>query len=236
LYHGHSIKLKAAGIRAVCPFSQKKLPKTMDEFIDNYKRQMTFYGEVLGPDAAIRAKKYCNYFQNTVNKIISVTSKIPENKKPSVYYGGLNGDLYDTQGKDTVMYWCIEAAGGNFLTRNMQTHFGKINSEQLIGWNPDFIFIGMRGSLDYITGNPVLNGLKAVKNKNYYMIPVGTFWWDLASGETALLPLFLAKKLHPALFNDWDIIHEMKTFYLEIYEKKISSGDAERILNALPPI
>jgi iron complex transport system substrate-binding protein len=236
MFHSHSVKLEAAGIKAACPFSEKKMPATMTEFIENYKRQIRFYGEVLGPDAKIRAQRYCDYFDKTLKRLLSVTAKIPENKKPGVYYGGLNGNLYDTQGKNTIMNWCVEAAGGIFLTRGLKTHYGKVNTEQLIAWNPDFILIGMKGSLDFVAKNPVLTEIKAVKNKKCYMIPVGTFWWDLASGETVLLPLFLAKKLHPDLFKNWDLIHEMKTFYADIYNKKISDEDAERILNALPPI
>ena len=48
----------------------------------------------------------------------------------------------------------------------------------------------------------------------------------MTSCETALLPLFLAKKFHPDLFKEWDIIREMRKFYAEIYGIDLADGDA----------
>lgn len=39
----------------------------------------------------------------------------------------------------------------------------------------------------------------------------------------------------PQAFKHWDMIEEMKTFYIEVYGKTITSSDAERILNGLGP-
>ena len=78
--------------------------------------------------------------------------------------------------------------------------------------------------------------LKAYKSGKIYRIPAGIFYWDMTSCETALLPLFLGKKFHPALFKDWDITAEMKKFYSEIYGIHLTDGDAERILSGLGPV
>ena len=228
-------KLRAAGIKVVCPFTEKKLPCSMSEFKEHYKRQILFFGEILGGEAMRKAKKYCDYFDRTVNRILSITSSIPENKRPRVYYGGLNGDLFSTQGRNTVMYWCVTAAGGNFLTMNYKKHYAKVSVEQFMAWDPEFIFIGRKGTLDLVKDNPALKNTKAFQRGDLYRIPVGTFWWDLASGETILLPLFLAKKFYPHLFKDWDILREMEYFYSEFYNYSMSGEDAQRILEALPP-
>ena len=58
----------------------------------------------------------------------------------------------------------------------------------------------------------------------------------MTSCETALLPLYLGKKFHPALFKNWDMVKEMKKFYLEIYGIKMTDRDAKRILNGMPPL
>ncbi|MBN2040367.1 MAG: hypothetical protein JW864_10015 [Spirochaetes bacterium] len=93
----------------------------------------------------------------------------------------------------------------------------------------------MKGSIDMVNDNPALINTEAVKNTNIYKIPTGTFWWDLASGETVLLPLFLAKKFYPDIFKDWDLIDEMKYFYSEFYNYKISDKQVNRILLSQPP-
>ena len=77
--------------------------------------------------------------------------------------------------------------------------------------------------------------MRAVKDGKLYVIPNGVFMWDLASGESVLLAIYLAKKFHPDLFRDWDMVGEMKTFYSEVYGKTITNEDAERILRCLPP-
>jgi hypothetical protein len=46
----------------------------------------------------------------------------------------------------------------------------------------------------------------------------------------------MAITLHPDLFRKWDMVKEMKAFYCEVYGKKITDGDAERILKSLPPM
>jgi len=46
----------------------------------------------------------------------------------------------------------------------------------------------------------------------------------------------MAKIFHPELFKDWDMIEEMKKFYGEIYGRKITDRDAERILKHLGPV
>lgn len=235
IYPAQANKLKAAGIRVACPFAERKLPSTMEEFKKHYKRQIMFFGDILGEQSTQQAQKYCEYFDKTINRVLAITNTIPEKNRPRVYYGGLNGDIFSTQGMNTLMHWSVTAAGGNYLTKNYKKHFAKVNAEQLIEWQPEYILIGRKGCFDIITKNPALKNTNAVKKGNVYRIPVGNFWWDLASGESVLLPLFLAKKFHPKLFREWDIVEEMKYFYSEFYGYAISAKSAKRILEALPP-
>ena len=70
-FPGEAEKYKAAGIKTACGFSARKRPRTMDEFMENFKRQVRFFGELLGPDAKARADKYCKYFDAKIGKILS---------------------------------------------------------------------------------------------------------------------------------------------------------------------
>jgi len=228
-------KLNLVGIKTANAFAANKRPKTIPEFIDNFKNQIKFFGEVLGQDAKIKAEKYCQYYDKVMSKVLLITSKININKRPNVYYA-MSEDLFSTQGKDTIMQWYTVIAGGIFLTQNIDKDFPKVSMEQIISWNPDIILIGYHASDKILTKKSNWSDIKAVKNKNIYRMPKGIFLWDLGSGESVLLPLYLAKKFHPELFKDWDLIKEMKKFYAEIYEKKITTLDAERILQGLPPI
>jgi iron complex transport system substrate-binding protein len=145
-------------------------------------------------------------------------------------------DLYSTQGANTIMRWYTELAGGVYLPKKLEKYFAVVNMEKIVAWDPDIILLGMNGSFDSIETNTAFKGLRASKSGRVYKVPAGIFYWDMTSCETALLPLFLAKKFHPDLFKEWDIIREMREFYAEIYGIDLANRDAERILDGMPPL
>ena len=235
-YPGEAEKYRAAGLRTACGFSAQKRPRTMKDFMDNFKRQVMFFGDLLGPDAKVRAINYCKYFDMKINRILAVTSRIPQKDRPTVYYGGRQGDLLASQGRASVLHWFTEVAGGNFLTQAHDSNFTEVNMEEVLAWNPDVIFIsGWGNSPESVRKNPNWGAMRAVKNGKLYLIPNGIFAWEYASGESVLLAIYMAKVLHPERFKDWDMIREMKTFYAEVYGKTITDNDAERILQCRPP-
>jgi iron complex transport system substrate-binding protein len=235
-FPGEAEKYRAAGIKTACGFSAQKRPRTMGEFMDNFKRQMMFFGDLLGPEARRRAVRYCEYFDRKITGILAITSKISKKDRPTVYYGGRGGNILSSQGKASVMHWYTEVAGGNFLPQAHDNNFTEVNVEQVLSWNPDVILIsGWGNSLESVTRNPNWVAMKAVKNGNVHLVPTGIFPWDFASGEAVLLAIYMAKILHPTLFKDWDMVSEMKAFYSEVYGKTVTDEDAERILKCLPP-
>ena len=233
--HVNISKVTEAGIPAICPFNDTFIPSTMEEYMAEFRKQILFFGEVLGPDALTRAQKYCAYLDGITKRIRAVTSRIPEARKPRVYYGRAS-DLYSTQGNHTIMRWCTELAGGIYLPKKLPRYFAEVNMEQIAAWDPDIILLGMYGYSDGDRENPGAKELKAVRAGRVYRIPAGIFYWDMTSCETALLPLLLGKKFHPALFRDWDLAMEMRKFYSEIYRIQLSPRDAERMLGGLGPL
>ncbi|MFH0976240.1 MAG: ABC transporter substrate-binding protein [Spirochaetota bacterium] len=230
-------KYKAAGLKTACGFSAQKRPRTMDKYIDNFKRQFLFFGDLLGPDAKSRADKYCEYFDNKIKRILSITSKIDMKDRLKVYFGGRRGGgMLSSQGKASVMHWNTEVSGGNFLPQAMDNNFVEVSMEQVFSWDPDIILIsGWGDSIDEVKKDSKWASLRAVKNGKLYHLPMGVFPWDHASGESILLMIYMAKIFHPDLIKDWDMIKEMKLFYSEVYGKNITDKDAERILQCLPP-
>lgn len=228
-------RVTEAGIAAVCPFNDKFIPLTIDEYTAEFKRQIMFFSEILGSESAPRAERYCRYLENITSRIRLITSKIPESQKPRVYYGKLN-DLCSTQGNNTIMKWYTELAGGVYLPKDLDKYFATVNMEKIISWDPDIILLGMYGSFDDAKSTRGLDTMRANKKRKVFKVPAGVFCWDMTSCETALLPLFLGKKFHPDLFRDWDIVKEMKKFYSEIYGIEITGTDAERILAGMQPL
>jgi len=227
----------AAGLKTVCAFSADKRPMSIDEFRENFKAQISLFGDLLGPDAKARADRYNRYFDKKAAEILSITSKVDGKKRPSVYYGGLRSSMLYGQGKGSIMHWNTEISGGNYLPRALDDNHAKATMEQIKSWDPDIILLsGYVESMDIVKKDPSWASMKAVKNGKVYRLPRGIYPWDHASGENVLLMIYMAKIFHPDLFKDWDMIKEMKTFYSEVYGKPVTDQDAERILNNLPPL
>ena len=236
-FPGEAEKYEAAGIKTACGFSARKRPRTINEFSDDFKRQVSFFGDLLGPDAKTRADKYCQYFDGKINRILAITSKVEKKDRPTVYYGGRGGDPLASQGKASFMHWITEVSGGIFLPQALDNNFTEVNMEQVLSWDPDIILVsGWGNAAENVKKDPHWASMRAVKDGKLYVIPNGVFMWDIASGESVLLAIYLAKKFHPDLFRDWDMVGEMKSFYSEVYGKTITNEDAERILRCLPPM
>ena len=227
-------KITQAGIAAICPFNDQYRPNNFAEYQQEFKRQILFFGEVLGGDAKTQAEKYCQYFDRLTNRIQAITAHLQESQKPKVYYSR-GTDFCSTQGGNTIMRWFTELAGGIYLPKQFSTYFAQVNQETLMAWNPDVVLLGGFGPANATPQNFPARALKAQQNGKVYRLPIGIFYWDLTCCETALLPLFLGKKFHPEAFKDWDLIQEMKFFYSEIYGVRITTQEAERILNGLGP-
>jgi iron complex transport system substrate-binding protein len=227
----------AAGLKTVCSFSDKTRPMNLDEYMENFKAEVSLFGDLLGPEAKTRADRYNAYFDRKVNQILSVTSKIDRKDRPSVYYGGLRRSILNSQGVGSVMHWNVEVAGGNYLPQALDDNHAAATIGQVLAWEPDIIFLsGLCNSTDIVKKDPQWASLKAVKNSKVYHIPQGIYAWDHASNEGVLLMIYMAKIFHPELFKNWDMIKEMKAFYSEIYGRTITDQDAERILQHLPPL
>jgi iron complex transport system substrate-binding protein len=225
-----------AGLTTVCAFAADKRPMNVDEFMENFERQISLFGDLLGPHAKAIADKYNQYFDGKVKEILSLTAKIDPKDRPAVYYGGLHASMLGSQGKGSVMHWITEISGGNYLPRALGDNHAKATLQQVWSWKPDIILLsGYCDSTDMVTKNRDWASMDAVKKGKVYLIPMGIYTWDHASGEGVLLMIHLAKIFHPDLFRDWDMIKEMKTFYSEVYGKTVTDADVDRILKHLPP-
>jgi iron complex transport system substrate-binding protein len=233
--HINISKVVDAGIPAICPYTNNVVPTSIEEYMAEFKRELIFLSEVLGPDAKVRAEKYCKYLDSINARVMTITSRIPEANKPRVYYGKMS-DVFSTQGSNTIMRWYTELSGGIYLPKELDTYFATVNMEKIMSWDPDIILLGMNRFSSSGNTDEKLKNLRAYTSGKVYNIPVGMFYWDMTSCETALLPLYLGKKFHPDLFKDWDIIKEMKAFYSEIYRINVTDEDAERVLKAMPPL
>jgi iron complex transport system substrate-binding protein len=214
------------------------LRSDMNQSIDMLKGEIRFYGTVFHKES--RAEKYNQYLQKTVDLIKARTKDIPEAKRKLVFNGYSSNHLV-TLGGDTFMHRQVELAGcrnasAKILSAGMKeglhTGLAEVSMEKVLEWNPDILIIDF-GTPSDLSNDAKWKSIKAVKNKMVYKQPVGVFIWDRPTAESAVLhPLWLSKLAYPERFADINLVGEIKRFYGEIMDFKLTEEQAEAVLSA----
>jgi len=212
--------------------------------VEDMKYLLNVYAEVLGDKAIKIAKRYSEYFDQKINMVKSVTSAMPDNEKPTVYFA-VRKPL-QTAGRDSFIPELVGLAGGISVQRDLSGGFGReIGLELLLKWNPEIIILDHCGArwmgsapvheiVSQMINDKRLESITALKNKQVYMSPTGVFFWD--SGQQVILQImWMAKMFHPEKFSHIDMNKELKYFYSEFFRYKLSDDEARRILLNLPP-
>jgi iron complex transport system substrate-binding protein len=223
-----------AGIPVVCPYDGKGSPKTREEFTRRHKDEIRLYGEVLGARAKKTAASYCAYYDSAVRRVLSVTGKIPESRRPTVYY--ITGrSIFATQGRYSLAYWLVEMAGGRLVSRSLPPGFVDASMEQILAWDPEVILVGGIIPTEGVMSDPRWKPVRAVSSKRVYPCPEGVFLWGHGSSESPLFVMWLAKVLHPEKFRDLDLERETRDYYRRFYHYRLTDDEVRRILHRIPP-
>ena len=168
------------------------------------RRSLSLLGEVLGRSE--RAAALNGYVASLENDLKKRTADIDEKNRPSAYFGGLSykgsHGLASTEGG----YPPARMAGA----RNLADGLGKtghffVDKEQILVWNPDFIFVdaGSRPVLDrdFEKNRDFYRLLKAAKSgRTLSLLPYNYYNTNI---ELALLnAYFVGKSLYPDRFKD----------------------------------
>jgi iron complex transport system substrate-binding protein len=184
--------------------------------------EIKFVGAVLGKDR--EAEEINSYFNEVLDKVTEVTSEIPENEKPRVYFPW--GSVIT---KASMRYEPVELAGGILVSKDCAPPtFGSsvtdVSIEQIIAWNPD-IFLVMKARtsdkqklrLEDVLSDPRLQTTNAVKNRKAYYTP-GAFYLNGADHPKVIIEtLIMAKHFHPEEFEDLDVAKEGNELFERFY-------------------
>lgn len=227
-------KMTSSSIPVIVTQKSNGNPDSVEAFQKCIKQEVNVFGQTFGGDAAKIADDWCAYFDKKVEYVTSKTSKLSETEKPKVYY--VRGpDALTSHGRNSYTEWYVQMAGGTLVTKDSKEELmTKPTMEDVLKWNPDFIFMGRVDNTKLILEDPKWSNVKAVKDNKVYVNPEGVFYWDYGS-EGVLLLEFIAKTLHPDLFKDLDMNKEVKEYYSKFYHYNLTDDEANRILNHLPP-
>ena len=179
-------------------------------------------GELYGQED--RAAALTEYLRQIQQDLEQRTASIPDDQKPSCYVGGVSFKGHHGFEGTEAYYGPFELIHANNLANTTgQTGAFDIDTEQVLAWDPDVIFVDFNGmSLikdDYAANSAFYNSLTAVKEgKVYSQI---SFRYCASNLDTALADAYYAATiLYPEQFADVDLEAKIG----EIYEHLLGSN------------
>jgi iron complex transport system substrate-binding protein len=163
-------------------------------------------GEVIG--ATERTTELVALIRSTMADLGSRTSSVAESDHPSAYVGGLGFKGAHGIESTSPNYPPFSVISAKNIAADL-TPKGSvmIDKEQLLQWDPDFIFLDRSGiglvREDVSKNRSLYEGLTAVKQKRTYsQIPFNNYWTNV---ETALGNAYYAGAvMYPEQFSDID--------------------------------
>lgn len=203
---------------------------------ETFKESMTIVGAVLGEEEHALAQAYNAYLDSNIAMVKERLADIPESEKKSVYYvDGRFADPYHTVGAGEIQETWITLGGGKLATaadfsgRNIE-----IAAEKFLEIDPDIILVGAQSQAAAkaaLESDPVLCELTAVKEGQVYRLPQGLFPWCRTGPEFAMQMVWSGKFLHPAQFEDIDMIQFARDFYEQFYGTSLADVQIQEILD-----
>lgn len=175
--------------------------------------------EIMGKvcDVEERANLLIEEYRNSIAKAEEMTSSIPENKKKTAIVMGTSiGKVADgtmLQGK------MIEMAGGVNCAAELEATelWPTAGTERIFEWDPEYIFITGSESALYspedIYGDKAWSELKAVRNRNVYVMPTEEDSWEFPGTVSVLGVEYMIHVMYPELLDDEQLDRDVRDFY-----------------------
>lgn len=147
------------------------------------------------------------------------TANLPKAKRIPIYMANPNLHTY---GSDKYTGVVMKLAGGLNVARELNG-YSQVTMEQILAWNPAVIIVQhrYRQVADQIRQDPAWQGVRAVRNNRIYVTPPYVKPWGHPVPESVALGEFwMAKLLHPELFEDIDLEAKVQAYYRKFYGTK----------------
>ncbi|MCZ6103699.1 ABC transporter substrate-binding protein [Campylobacter ureolyticus] len=167
-------------------------------------------------DKEDNAKELVNYIKNSQNELKEYTKNIKD--KIKLY---MANPKYQTYGSGKYTSIIFKRAGGENVAAKDIKGYKQVSAEKILSWNPDIIFVQARYSsvVDELKNDKSLKNLDAIKNNKIYLMPEYAKAWGYPTPEAMSIGEFwIAKKLYPDIFKDFDLDKKVKEYYKKFYQ------------------
>ncbi len=194
-------------------------PETYDDFLAT----VALIGKAAGQEA--RANDLLQYYSG---KMADISERLKNTaQKPKVYFAGGDNPLTTCTSK-MYQHTLVESCGGENATGGLtEAYWAVISAEQLLSFNPDFIFRVNYASfgIEEITGDVRFASISAVKNNKVFTFPSAIEPWDYPTPSSILGMLWLTLKLHPETYTAKEYQQAAMDFYQTFFHITVTAAD-----------
>ena len=207
---------------------------SVDAIVAYEMSSYTCYAEVMNGTEKLAA--YEKYVRDMLTMIQERTATLADDQKPTVYMirSGEDGLTYFPWAGGNTNPWLAELAGGTYCTHdtsNGAAVSATATMEQILEWNPDYVFQCWQDSIDSIMNDPGWQGTNAVQNNHVILCPAA----ESTALCTPLFTLFVAMTLHPDLYTDIDFAAEVQNYYSTFWGFDMTYQQAQYVVQRLNP-
>ncbi len=201
--------------------------------LEDYPAAFRSVGKLLGVSA--RGDRLANDFQQILEHLQQIRSRVPQNQRKTVYYAeGIDGLMTDSAASPHTQV--IRAAGGaNVFTAKPTSLKGmqQVSMGQVLAWNPDVIIVQDPIFYRRIYSLPAWKGVRAVQTHQVYLVPRAPFnWMDRPpSFMMGIGSLWLANILYPQQAKI-DMVQATIQFFHQFLQVDLRPDQAKSILQS----
>jgi len=187
---------------------------------NNVLESYRILGEAIGREA--RAEELVSGIEDIIEDLNVRTASIPEEEKPSVYVGGKAwaGSMGLTS--TSSMYTAFDFINANNVAAEVGEENAFIDSEALLSWDPDYIFLESTGfdqAFEELQETK-FETLSAVQNDNVYRIHPKI--WTNTNHETVLVnAYYIGSVIYTEQFADIDFAEAADRVYTLFLGKSV---------------
>lgn len=212
------------------------LSKSGGNVMQTYAGWMELLGQVAGQEA--RTAEIIAFGNATLEETRARIAPLGEKDRPgALFFARLEEKSLKVNGAGHFgNFWLVESGARNLAPADFAP-LADIDMEQVYALNPEVIFISNFSATkpEDLYENRVpgqdWRHVKAVQDRRVYKIPEGIFQWYPPSADAPLMLKWMAQKSQPALFADYDIEDEIKSYYSRFYGYDLSDDEVALILD-----
>jgi len=172
---------------------------------------------------------------STISTIQTELAKHPDDAKRTIYYirGDKNKGIGYTETVGSFTEYSYKVLGMIPLNDRFETN--QPSAEEICAQNPDVFVVGgiyQKTLLETLTTTEPYKNLDAVKNGQYYNIPMGLTMFEQLSVFSPAFLMDQANKLYPEYF-DFDVEGEIKKLAKDFFDVDLTDVEIANMLNGL---